>query len=120
MEPNSKFITVVFQRWWQLEKKNGVELHVSFFYVKIATFKSPGQIFVVVLFIEVTVTAAMALAGPQGLRRRKQSDSAMTCGHVDGIHVVDDRDEKPRSQNPPREEVVWGKTPSGQGAWFDL
>lgn len=55
-------------------------------------------------------TVAMALASPQGLRQRL-SDSA---NHVDGIHVIDDRDEKPRP-NVARDEVVWGKTPSGEG-----
>ncbi|KAH0833927.1 phospholipid methyltransferase-domain-containing protein [Lanmaoa asiatica] len=54
----------------------------------------------------------MALASPQGLRQRKLSDSARTSEHVDGVRVVDDRDEKPRL-NPPR-EVVWGKTPNGE------
>ncbi|KAG8215187.1 phospholipid methyltransferase-domain-containing protein [Butyriboletus roseoflavus] len=54
----------------------------------------------------------MVLASPQGLHQRL-SDSAGTADHVDEIHVVDDRDEKPRL-NIPREEVVWGKTPNGQ------
>lgn len=58
----------------------------------------------------------MALASPQGLRQRKLSDSARTADHVDEIHVVDDREEKPRL-NPPQEEVVWGKTPNGEGTW---
>lgn len=60
--------------------------------------------------------AAMALASPQGLRQRRLSDSARTSDHVHQVHVVDDRDEKPRL-NSQREEVVWGKTPSGEGAW---
>ncbi|KAF8550645.1 hypothetical protein OG21DRAFT_1419342 [Imleria badia] len=47
---------------------------------------------------------------PQGLRQRKPSDSSH---RVDGIHVADDRDEKPRP-NASRDEVVWGKTPSGE------
>ena len=55
----------------------------------------------------------MAMASPQGLRQRIL-DSARPSDHVDGIHVIDDRDEKPRS-NTARDEVVWGKTPSGEG-----
>lgn len=58
----------------------------------------------------------MALGSPQGLRQRRLSDSAKASDHVDEVHVVDDRDEKPRLNAPP-EEVVWGKTPSGEGTW---
>lgn len=50
---------------------------------------------------------------PRGLRQRKPSDSSH---QVDVIHVADDRDKKPRL-NAGRDEVVWGKTPSGEGAW---
>ncbi|KAF8438448.1 phospholipid methyltransferase-domain-containing protein [Boletus edulis BED1] len=55
----------------------------------------------------------MALGSPQGLRQRKLSELARTPDHVGPIHVVDDLDEKPRS-DAARDEVVWGKTPSGE------
>lgn len=60
----------------------------------------------------------MALTTPPGLRQRKPSGSAKPSDNADTIHVVDDRDEK-QHLNDARDEVVWGKTPSGEGTWQD-
>lgn len=58
----------------------------------------------------------MALSSPQGLRQRKLSNLSLKDEphHTNGFppRVIADEPEKPR---PAREEVVWGKTPDGQG-----
>ena len=59
----------------------------------------------------------MALANPNGLRQRKPSDSARPSDRANDVHVVNAREEKPRS-NAARDEVVWGKTPSEEGVWY--
>ena len=46
----------------------------------------------------------IGMESPGELCWRKLSNSSY---HVDGIHVVDSRD-----------EVMWGKTPSGEGTWW--
>ncbi|KAG9308709.1 phospholipid methyltransferase-domain-containing protein [Chiua virens] len=64
----------------------------------------------------------MGVDSPQGLRQRKVSPSSGISSTVasDGIHVVDvgDQQQDPKLRPNPnpaaREEVVWGKTPSGQ------
>lgn len=54
----------------------------------------------------------MAFSSPQGLRQRRSSiKDEVDCAN--GIVIVDEL-EKSR---PVREEVVWGKTPDGQGKW---
>lgn len=76
-----------------------------------------------------TITT-MVLASPVGLRQRRLSGATRTThegdlnsnGHVharvrpDGV----DGREETRGAGKPTEEVVWGKTPSGDGAWLGL
>ncbi|KAH7924203.1 hypothetical protein BV22DRAFT_1196127 [Leucogyrophana mollusca] len=51
----------------------------------------------------------MALSSPQGLRQRKLSDPAK-----ERLHAQDNDAERQDKRRPARDEVVWGKTPSGE------